>query len=109
MKKKFSICQALGAFFLVVLASGCARDRLAGFRGASNTNQHSGMPHQSETGGSVAMTQKLCPVTGEPLDSMGGAIPVNANGETVYVCCQGCVKAVNTNPEKYLATVRSES
>ena len=38
---------------------------------------------------------------------MGPPIPVSVNGETIYVCCQGCVDAVKAEPEKYLAIVRS--
>ena len=36
--------------------------------------------------------QRNCPVTGEALGSMGPPIPVNVQGQTVYVCCQGCSK-----------------
>jgi len=39
---------------------------------------------------------------------MGGAIPVTVNGETIKVCCQGCVKSVEDDPEKYLAIVHAE-
>ena len=52
--------------------------------------------------------QTRCPVTGEPLDSMGGPIPVDVEGETVYVCCKGCVKKVKKNPQKYLALVHTQ-
>ena len=57
---------------------------------------------------SPTVGQRNCPVTGEPLGSMGGAIPVAVRGETVYVCCQGCVAPVKKNPDKYLAIVRRE-
>ena len=114
MKNKISIGQALAGLLLVSLASGCARDRfnwlgtLAGHGSDSAVTSYSpNIPSPPADG--VARSQKLCPVTGEPLGSMGGSIPVSANGETIYVCCQGCVKAVNKDPEKYLAIVRSES
>lgn len=47
--------------------------------------------------------QKLCPVTGEKLGSMGPPIPVNVMGKTVYVCCESCVNALRRNPERYLS------
>lgn len=52
--------------------------------------------------------QKHCPVTGEELDPAGGAIPVTVRGQTVYVCCQGCVGKVKKNPDLYLAKVRED-
>jgi Cu(I)/Ag(I) efflux system membrane fusion protein len=51
----------------------------------------------------MAGRQKVCPVTGEPLDSMGGPVKVVVNGRTVFICCAGCEPALRKNPEKYLA------
>ena len=53
--------------------------------------------------------QRTCPVTGEELGSMGNPIPVTVKGETVLVCCQGCVKKVQANPDKYLPKVHAET
>jgi len=47
--------------------------------------------------------QKLCPVMDESLTSMGGAWKVYAKGRPVYVCCKGCIKKVQQNPDFYLA------
>ncbi|MBL6706552.1 MAG: hypothetical protein ISQ06_10590 [Planctomycetaceae bacterium] len=47
--------------------------------------------------------QKLCPVMNESLTSMGGAWKVYAKGQPVYVCCKGCIKKVEQNPDFYLA------
>jgi YHS domain-containing protein len=52
--------------------------------------------------------QKTCPVNGELLGSMGKPIGVKAKGQTIYVCCKGCVKEVEDNPEKYLETVKQQ-
>ena len=52
--------------------------------------------------------QRNCPVTGEALGSMGPPIPVNVQGQTVYVCCQGCSKRLLREPDKYLAKVAAE-
>ena len=45
--------------------------------------------------------QKVCPVSGKPLGSMGKPVAVDANGQRLFVCCAGCVNAVKTNPAKY--------
>lgn len=49
--------------------------------------------------------QKVCPVSGQPLGSMGEPIGVAVGDQTIYVCCQGCVAPVKAEPAKYLAMV----
>jgi multidrug efflux pump subunit AcrA (membrane-fusion protein) len=45
--------------------------------------------------------QKVCPVTGEPLGSMGAPVKVVVNGRAVFLCCKGCEKKLRKDPEKY--------
>jgi len=52
--------------------------------------------------------QKVCPVTGKALGSMGRPIAVEVTGGTIYVCCNGCVAKVKANPDFYLAKVKKE-
>ena len=52
--------------------------------------------------------QRLCPVTGEELGSMGSPIPVTVSGRTIHVCCEACVASVKKNPAKYFAKVAQE-
>ncbi len=47
--------------------------------------------------------QKICPVSGKPLGSMGDPVAVDVNGQRLFVCCAGCVNAVQANPAKYAA------
>ncbi len=53
-------------------------------------------------------TQRVCPVTGEALGSMGRPVPVTVLGRTIQVCCADCVAAVQRNPQKYLQRVSEE-
>lgn len=46
--------------------------------------------------------QKICPVTGADLNSMGGALPVELAGRRVFICCAGCETALRKDPEKHL-------
>jgi len=46
--------------------------------------------------------QKVCPVTGAKLGSMGDSIKVLVDGRPLYLCCQGCVAKVKNAPENYL-------
>lgn len=47
--------------------------------------------------------QKICPVSGKPLGSMGEPVAVDVSGQRVYVCCAGCAGAVKSDPAKYAA------
>jgi Cu(I)/Ag(I) efflux system membrane fusion protein len=51
----------------------------------------------------LAEKQKVCPVSGQPLGSMGEPYKVAANGQDVFLCCQGCENKIKEDPEKYLA------
>lgn len=35
--------------------------------------------------------QKICPVTGKELTSMGAPVKARVNGQTVFLCCRGCI------------------
>lgn len=49
--------------------------------------------------------QRICPVTGAPLGSMGDPIKTLIDGKPLYLCCQGCVTKVKNDPEIYVAKV----
>ena len=36
--------------------------------------------------------QKICPVTGKPLGSMGDPLKVKIGEEQIFLCCKGCTK-----------------
>ena len=57
------------------------------------------------TGGKVVAKQKICPVSGKSLGSMGQPVKVGINGEDVLVCCEGCVDRLKNNPNKYLVNL----
>lgn len=42
-----------------------------------------------------------CPVSKEDLTSMGGPLKVTRDGKSTFVCCKGCLKELQANPEKY--------
>lgn len=48
-------------------------------------------------------TQKVCPVMDEPLGGMGTPLKVTGLRRDVYLCCKGCLKFLEKDPEKYLA------
>ncbi len=50
--------------------------------------------------------QEWCVISSdERLGSMGVPIKLDIKGQPVFVCCKGCVKKAEANPEKTLAKV----
>lgn len=51
----------------------------------------------------LAEKQKVCPVSGEPLGSMGTPYKVTVKDREVFLCCAGCESQIKENPDRYLA------
>lgn len=54
----------------------------------------------------AARRQRLCPVSDEPLGSMGAPYKMTVEGTDVYLCCEGCKELVHEQPAKYLAKLK---
>ena len=50
----------------------------------------------------LAENQKVCPVTGARLGSMGVPAKVTVKGQTVFLCCSGCEEKLRQNADKLL-------
>ncbi len=80
--------------------------QLVGIAGASRVafQEVASVPaSETQLAAAAIARQKICPVSGKPLGSMGDPVAVDVNGERVYVCCAGCVGAVKADPAKYAA------
>jgi membrane fusion protein, copper/silver efflux system len=53
----------------------------------------------------AALTQKICPITGAPLGSMGVPQKVVLKGRTVFLCCPGCIDQAKSDPDGTLKKV----
>ena len=53
----------------------------------------------------VGKKQITCPVMGGKIDPK---LYADVNGKRVYVCCAGCVAAIEKDPDKYLQKMRKE-
>jgi hypothetical protein len=54
----------------------------------------------------LAEKQKTCPVSGEPLGSMGKPHKVTVEDREVLLCCSGCEAKIKENPKEYLAKLK---
>ncbi|TWU50650.1 Archaeal TRASH domain protein [Rubripirellula tenax] len=57
--------------------------------------------NENQLAAAAIARQKVCPVSGKSLGSMGDPIAVDVKGQKVFVCCAGCVSAVESDPSKY--------
>jgi hypothetical protein len=46
--------------------------------------------------------QKVCLVSKEDLFSMGGPMKVSRGDKSLFICCKGCLKEIQANPDKFL-------
>jgi hypothetical protein len=52
--------------------------------------------------------QKICPVSGELLGTMGAPPKVKVAGHDVYICCKSCEEPLTKDPAKFLAKIGLE-
>jgi Cu(I)/Ag(I) efflux system membrane fusion protein len=55
----------------------------------------------------AAERQKICPVTGMSLGTMGTPVKIEAGGKTVYLCCEGCRDLVLKDPAAAIEKIRA--
>ena len=53
----------------------------------------------------LAKSQRLCPVSGEPLGSMGVPPKIVLKNQPVFLCCKGCIDGAKENPDETLKKV----
>ncbi len=51
----------------------------------------------------IALAQMTCPIGNDNLGEMGMPVKVVLNGQTVFLCCKGCVKDAEKDPAGTLA------
>ena len=55
----------------------------------------------------IAMAQRICPIQKNLLGSMEVPIRLVLNGQVVFVCCKGCIKPAQNDPEGTLKELRN--
>ena len=97
----------LGALLVVALVPACGGDEPAGEGGMKmDKMEGDGIAGLGEADQKLARAQKICPVSGEPLGSMGTPVKETYQGRTVFFCCESCRKPFLKNPEKYIAKLK---
>jgi hypothetical protein len=53
----------------------------------------------------LAEAQRLCPVANKPLGSMDVPVKLDVKGQPVFICCIGCKRKVEKEPDAILSKV----
>jgi hypothetical protein len=59
----------------------------------------------SEEDRKLAAKQKVCPISGQPLGSMGDPYKMIVKGRAIFLCCPSCVADVDKDPDSTLKKV----
>ena len=108
---KTAMCTAIVAGLLVLV--GCTDPKSGtGGTGKVSTPAKNGDPKiqaaldkLSPEDRALADAQGDCPITNQPLGSMGKPLKVVVNGQSVFVCCKGCVEDATDKPDETLKKV----
>jgi hypothetical protein len=99
---------ALVSFIFLSLAiTGCAEKSAPPAKPPSKEEEiQAALSKLSPENRALAEAQKMCPVSNEPLGSMGTPEEVKLDGQTVFICCGHCKKRAEQDPAKTLAKVK---
>ncbi len=129
---------ASGAFLIDAetrLKTGAASTYLGAAGGGHGSTQHPGVAHPAGISGvaapghrsaslppdalkniagltpqdrQLALEQAACPISGEPLGSMGAPFKTTLNGQPVFLCCAGCESQARKDADKILARLAEQ-
>jgi len=82
-----------------------AKPAAAGDSTAAKAASPEGLAELSAEDRAAAEKQRICPVSGALLGSMGKPYKVTVKGRTVFLCCEGCEAKIKKDPDKYLQKI----
>lgn len=90
---------------LFVCCAGCVDAVKANPEKFTQTSPKVEVAKLTDSDAALISKQAVCPVMDEPLGGMGQPIKLLVGGKPLFLCCKGCIKKVQADPEKYLAMV----
>ncbi len=120
MRWLYSLVAMLGLAILL-LAPGCSSGGSNENKAAATTSSNatetakdvapdadiaSGLAKLTAEDRALALSQKICPVSGERLGEMGEPVKLDVKGQPVFICCEGCKDKILSHPDEYLAKLK---
>jgi len=90
-----------GVLTTALIPAGYAQSQAPG-SGAQQVKASTG-----QTSAPQPVNNAVCPVSGEPIGSMGEGVKVTHKGQVVTLCCKSCAEEFNANPDAYLQKARA--
>jgi hypothetical protein len=91
------------------LLLGCGRDHPAAkdavAKDSREADDRQGLQKLDPADRKLAELQKVCPVSGSALGSMGIPYKMTVKGRVIFLCCPGCEEEVEKNPDGILKKV----
>lgn len=76
--------------------------------GAGSADASKGLAELSDADRAAAERQRVCPVSGLVLGTVGKPYKVTVKGKTVFLCCPGCEEKITKDPDTYLAKLKAD-
>jgi YHS domain-containing protein len=54
----------------------------------------------------IDVANKICPVSGKPIGSMGEGVMYKYAGKIYHLCCAGCVDKFKMDPETFIKKIK---
>lgn len=83
-------------------AGGAEKTIEAGQDSPAAAETAAGLAQLDEADRALAAKQRICPVSGALLGSMGKPVKISVKGQTVFLCCAGCEAEIRRSPDEYL-------
>ena len=118
MIRQRSLFLAASALFGLTILTGCGQKDAAPSpatksstppTGASTAKIEAAMAKLTDADRQTAMAQRVCPVTGEALGSMGKPIKVTQGDRHLFVCCAGCEEEAKNKFDEFYAQVNERA
>lgn len=113
-------------FAALVVFAGCAKEQSRPAPAAPKANEQKAADQKTDTAATdktaaelpdglkelspedlaAVQKQKICPVSGAELGSMGKPFKTTVKDQTVFLCCSGCEDDLKKDPDKYLAKLK---
>jgi hypothetical protein len=95
--------------WIVVAIAGCAEAPPPATSPAAASVDATETPQLSPADLALVEKQKVCPVGGAELGSMGTPVKVRVKDRDVFLCCAGCKDALLEDPDTFLAKLDAAS
>ncbi len=79
-----------------------AKDTTAAKDSGKTADDLPGLKGLDEADRKLAEQQKICPVSGNPLGTMGTPVKMTVKGRVFFLCCDGCKEEVDKDPDGVL-------